>query len=294
MFADRLCSKSDVVNWIAREAGFRSYLEISTAFSGFQFGKIDRNQFKVIERVVYCATVDFDDGLPVAGMSLSDDSRVGIEALAQTTQRFDMIFVDPWHSYESSYRDIESAFRLLNPGGVVVVHDCLPPSFEIADPNFRPGSWTGQTYLAFLDIVREHTEVAYSTIDTDFGCGVIQTPNEHGKFAFGDLLRNGALLMDHSDWAVFSNFGAEALNLLSPRKFVQAFRFRKPSLATRLFELVERPLEVVQVFRFARAVLRTHSRFCRQIRLLVSEHADGELATVERREEFLQRRMGIE
>ena len=109
MIADRLCSKSDVVNWIAREAGFRSYLEISTAFSGFQFGKIDRNAFKVMERVVYCATVDFNDGLPVTEMSFSDDSRVGLEALTNSSQRFDVIFVDPWHTYESSHRDIKSA-----------------------------------------------------------------------------------------------------------------------------------------------------------------------------------------
>ena len=294
MIADRLCSKSDVVNWIAREAGFRSYLEISTAFSGFQFGKIDRNQFKVIERVVYCATVDFDDGLPVTGMSFSDDSRVGLEALTNSSQRFDVIFVDPWHTYESSHRDIKSALGLLEPGGVIVVHDCLPPNLEIADPEFRPGSWSGHTYLAFLDIVREHTEVAFSVIDTDFGCGVIQTPNEHGMFSFGGVCRHESLLLDHADWTVFSNFGAEALNLLSPREFVRAFRNRKPSPTTRLFERVERPLEALQLFRFARSLHRTGRRLSRQLRLLLGEHHDRERAALEGRNKFLQECLGIE
>lgn len=294
MIAERLTKKSDVVNWLGRQAGFRSYLEISTAFSGFQFGKIDRNQFVVAERVVYCATADFDDGLPVTGVSFSDDSGPGLAALSINLRRFDVVFVDSWHSYESSYRDIEYALQLLSMGGVIVVHDCLPLSREIADPKFHPGSWSGQTYLAFLDFVRKHVETAFVTIDMDFGCGVIQTRNEHGEFRFGQVPRHDALSLDHSNWEAFSNFGADALCLLSPKQFVRIFRLKEPSVTSWLCDRLERPIAALRIFQLARLVRRaawgTHRRVSRRS----GEHAVRERLAIERRNQFLEEFLGLD
>ena len=53
------------------------------------------------------------------------------------------------HLCRDSARDLAAAFALLEPGGALVVHDCLPPNEALAVPDFKPGAWCGVTYKAF-------------------------------------------------------------------------------------------------------------------------------------------------
>ena len=84
------------------------------------------------------------------------------------------MLVDPFHAYRESSRDLAAAFALLEPGGALVVHDCLPPNEAIAAPEFTRGAWCGATYKAFIDFVLQRRDLRYLTVDTDFGCGVIR------------------------------------------------------------------------------------------------------------------------
>ena len=80
----------------------------------------------------------------------------------------------PLDEYATSLRDLEAAFDLIDPGGSLVVHDCLPPTLEMAAPRFVPGEWCGLTYQAYVDFVSCRRDLAFYTIDTDYGCGVIR------------------------------------------------------------------------------------------------------------------------
>jgi predicted O-methyltransferase YrrM len=44
----------------------------------------------------------------------------------QTSERFDLIFLDGDHSPLAVYREISAALRLLNPGGLILLHDFYP------------------------------------------------------------------------------------------------------------------------------------------------------------------------
>jgi hypothetical protein len=65
IYIERLRVKGDLVNWLGCQAGYRSYLEIATPFTRFQFSLIAPDILTEINRVVYYAPPDFDDGLPV-------------------------------------------------------------------------------------------------------------------------------------------------------------------------------------------------------------------------------------
>ncbi len=86
---------------------------------------------------------------------------------------YDLVFVDPYHSYECSSSDLTAAFTLLRPGGIMVIHDCNPPNMLIAMPTFHEGEWCGVTYWAFIDFVLRRWDAGFLTVDTDSGCGVI-------------------------------------------------------------------------------------------------------------------------
>jgi hypothetical protein len=92
--------------------------------------------------------------------------------------RYDIILVDPFHTYEISYRDLVCALDVVTDRGTIVVHDCLPAGEDLISPEFVPGPWCGLTFMAFVDFVRERSGLAYLTVDTDCGCGVIRRGND--------------------------------------------------------------------------------------------------------------------
>ncbi len=69
--------------------------------------------FAEINRVIYHAAPDFDDGQPVTCLGSSTDSSECLRQFVDQRRTFDLIFVDPWHTYESSLRDIQLALTLL-------------------------------------------------------------------------------------------------------------------------------------------------------------------------------------
>jgi Methyltransferase domain len=184
IYIERLRVKADLVNWLGWQGGYRSYLEIATPFTGFQFSFIAPNIFTEINRVVYYAPPDFDDGQPVTCLGSSTDSSECLRQFVDQQKRFDLIFVDPWHTYECSLRDIQIALTLLKPEGMLVVHDCHPTTPElVASEKERKSAWMGQTYLAFLDMARATPELVHSVVDLDCGCGLLWRRHATGRAA---------------------------------------------------------------------------------------------------------------
>jgi hypothetical protein len=172
---DGIRLKSDLINALSDIHGYRSYLEVCVPGSGNQYGLVDRSKYPTCRRLVYRCPDDWDDGHDIHFRSgdLQIDDCIG--RIKREGLRFDIMLLDPWHEYETSYRDIAKAFALVVNNGMIIVHDCLPPDVALADPKqFGPGGWCGVTYKAFLDFVTSRNDVVYCTVDTDFGCGVIR------------------------------------------------------------------------------------------------------------------------
>jgi Methyltransferase domain len=93
---------------------------------------------------------------------------------------FDVVFVDGHHTYEQSLRDVENALAHLSRDGVVLVHDCNPPTAASAmrDPGEAarlPGGdcWCGDVWKTIVRLRATRPDLDVETLDTEFGVGVI-------------------------------------------------------------------------------------------------------------------------
>jgi hypothetical protein len=167
-------NKAHIVNYLAGVRGYRRYLELCCASTGWRYAEIDRSKLLDCRRLIYRCPDEFDDGLPVDYRSGTLDIGACLDKIAAEDRSFDIVLVDSWHEYATSWRDLNEAFRLIGEGGMLVVHDCLPPRAEIAGPEPMPGEWCGVSYQAYIDFVTGRDDVAYYTVDADYGCGVVR------------------------------------------------------------------------------------------------------------------------
>jgi SAM-dependent methyltransferase len=109
----------------------------------------------------------------------------------------DIAFVDGLHTYGQTLRDIERCLAHLRPGGVVLVHDCSPPSAAAATPARSPeearrragsvwdGAWCGDVYKAILHLRSESSDLRVCVLDCDRGVGVVEPGEPFGRLGLG-------------------------------------------------------------------------------------------------------------
>ena len=96
---------------------------------------------------------------------------------------FDLIFLDGLHVFEQTYRDVIHAFRILRPGGLVVIDDTIP-SHELAALRTRSLSreaqkeltypefeWMGDVFRTVLALSEFHPEIEIATVVDEFHRG---------------------------------------------------------------------------------------------------------------------------
>lgn len=151
-------TRIDIINMLVSERGYRSYLEIGV-WRGSSFRSVD------------CPVkvgVDPAEGSAATHKVTSD------AFFAANRDTFDVVFIDGLHQCDQVLRDIHNALGVLNPGGVVVVHDCLPANAYMATADRHTGLWCGDVYKAVAWYFSQCPYRCY-TVDTDYGVGVIDT-----------------------------------------------------------------------------------------------------------------------
>ena len=171
-------TKSDIVGRLAALHGYRHYLELCTPTTGLCYGDVQRSRFDICHRLMYRCPDDFTDGMAIEYRRAGVDIAECLAQIRRENVRYDIVLVDPWHDYDTSFRDLTEAFGLIPAGGTLVVHDCLPPTEESTNPDGVrdpiAGGWAGLTHRAYVDFVLGRTDLTFYTIDTDWGCGVIR------------------------------------------------------------------------------------------------------------------------
>ena len=69
-------------------------------------------------------------------------ARDSLQFMRECTEKFDLIFLDGRHDAEQVYQEVPLALRLLNPNGLILLHDYFPglrPLWE--NGNVIPGPW---------------------------------------------------------------------------------------------------------------------------------------------------------
>lgn len=151
----------ELINLIARQIRARSYLEIGVQ-RGVCFSQIE---------VPYKVGVD-PDPTSAATVKMTSDM-----FFLSNQERFDLVFIDGLHLNEQVRMDILNTTSVLNPGGVVVIHDCDPPNERAGGREMCGGVWCGDVWWEWSRFRQDSTGMSF-TVDTDLGCGVIYPRRE--------------------------------------------------------------------------------------------------------------------
>ncbi len=101
--------------------------------------------------------------------------------------RFDVIFLDGLHTFEQTLRDLLNATAVLKPGGLIVIDDVLPNSFDASLPDYgqverlraaapaigtgwtSDGSWMGDVFKLVFFIESFMQRYAFATVAENHG-----------------------------------------------------------------------------------------------------------------------------
>jgi hypothetical protein len=101
------------------------------------------------------------------------------------THGIDVCLVDGLHTYEQALRDVLNSLSFLNPGGVILLHDCNPrtelmaisaDSIEMVIRRGIPhwdGAWSGDVWKTIVHLRALRTDVSVFVLDCDTGIGVV-------------------------------------------------------------------------------------------------------------------------
>ena len=142
--------------------------------------------------------------------------------------KIDVALVDGLHTFEQAYRDVLNCLEVLSPSGVIIMHDCNPPSARIAfrarshsealkefpaDGDFR---WCGDVWKAIVLLRSLHSDLRTFVLDTDFGLGIVcrgqltsklsYSREEIEAMSYDDLAAHRATWLDLRPATSFNDF----------------------------------------------------------------------------------------
>jgi hypothetical protein len=144
----------DLIDTIIKNNKYDSYLEI-----GCQ-GDVNFKKIQIKNKV----GVD-----PATGGTLRITSDSFFE---KNTQYFDLIFIDGLHTYEQARRDIYNSYKWLNKGGIIVVHDMLPSTWQREHVPRISNAWNGTVWKVAYEF-NKLLGKKFGIIIADEGLGVI-------------------------------------------------------------------------------------------------------------------------
>lgn len=154
-------NRLEIIQNIITSRKYKKYLEIGC----------DKNQiFSNIE-------IDFKIGVdPVQGGNVRKTSD---NFFKNNLDKFDIIFIDGLHKYDQVNKDIKNSLKVLNEGGIILLHDCMPKSyFHQAVPRSRM-SWNGDVWKNIVE-ARTNPEIDTYTCFADQGISIIfNRPNRN-------------------------------------------------------------------------------------------------------------------
>lgn len=134
-------NRTDALNYVIKEKGYISYLEI-----GIQHGN-NFNSIKCRDKV------GVDPNVDIKGVF----KKTSDQFFESNSKKFDLIFIDGMHTHAQSMKDFEQAKKVLNKGGAIAFHDALPHNEEYTKPH-----WCGDVYKTCLKVSQDHYVITFS------------------------------------------------------------------------------------------------------------------------------------
>ncbi len=150
-------AKHETINDIIKDKGYTSYLEVGVA-------KLDN--FKHIK-------IDNKKGIdPTATKSENIVKTDSDEFFKSNKDKFDCIFIDGLHHAEQLEKDVINAYKYLNKGGCLILHDINPFTKEMAIVPRTQEQWTGDCFRVWAGVVTK-TKLKTEYKAEKYGLGII-------------------------------------------------------------------------------------------------------------------------
>lgn len=192
-------TRTNILNAIIERYRFTRYLEI-----GLSHGK----NFEAIQ-CDYKVSIDPDPACHATYKMTSDSF---FRLLPTKAGLFDVVFIDGLHEAPQVERDINNALEIIPDNGFIVCHDCSPSKEIIQRVPRVTREWTGDVWKAIVRL-RQRPDISIHTVDTDYGCGIIQKKANHSPFTLTRELTFENLDNHRQIW----------LNLITPEQFTEKF-----------------------------------------------------------------------
>ena len=198
-----MLSRSDIINLLIKKNNFKTYLEIGLDNPYFNFTKINCELkhsvdpfFKKDHQGYDIGVEKFEEAFKYLTHKMTSD-----DFFKTSTDKYDIIFVDGLHIERQAGKDIINGLKHLNKGGYIVVHDCLPYSYESQVVPRIIGGWNGDVWKCIPELGKQFIE--FEVVDCDQGCGIIKyTPDweylhypEKSIYNWDDFIKNRNKLM---------------------------------------------------------------------------------------------------
>ncbi len=157
-------TRTEILNALIKKHNYQSYCEIGVE-AGINFNAIECPEKVGVDPDVTSAATCF---------TTSDKFFENLKKI-NPDKKFDIFWIDGLHHADQVEQDIFYCLRHLSPGGMILMHDCLPTNERMQTIPILPGeAWTGDCWKAFVRMRWNHNlSLTMCTVDTDWGCGII-------------------------------------------------------------------------------------------------------------------------
>ena len=198
----RKMQRYDIINYLINKNNYTTYLEIGTEH-GENIKKIKCESIESIDPVKNYEHLTY--------LMTSDEA---FKYIKNEKKTYDIIFIDGDHLEAQVDKDIQNSLDVLNKNGVIVVHDCIPPTKEHAsDPRTRKINWNGTVYKSLINVRYTRPELFVCVIDTDWGCGLIKRKDNQSLYSKISIEKA-------KEWEYFDKHKWELLNIISVNDFL--------------------------------------------------------------------------
>ena len=171
-----LSDRSDLINYLISSYNLKSYLEIGLD-DGYNYRRIYCKNKESVDPYFQEDHNKYDlylkDDLPLEIKSFLTYRMTSDEFFKINTKNYDLIFIDGLHTEEQVGKDIINSLKILNSPGFIVVHDCLPRSYEAQLIPRIQGEWNGTVWKAIVELSKI---LDIKIWEGDYGCGIIKKP----------------------------------------------------------------------------------------------------------------------
>lgn len=196
----------DIINHLIKSRKYKKYLEI-----GVNNGECIKKINAEIKDGVDPGAETFNP--PEVNYPISSDTF--FESIDETT-KYDLIFIDGLHHHDQVDKDINNALNHLNDDGIIVLHDCNPPEYELQTVPRKTGLWNGDVWKSIVRLRCDREDLCVSVIDTDWGVGLVHkgTQKLYDGLSYDSIIDN---------WHYFDKNRTDILNIISVDEFYNLY-----------------------------------------------------------------------